>query len=117
MRQILSDCWTLDLPEEWQAEIDDDTVIVTDDDNLSTIELSAMRKAEGEVSGEDLAEFAEELNARKLPRKDTALGDFSGFCYTCLEDDKSLDDAAVDFILDTLNYLPGDAPELKDSSA
>lgn len=131
MRQILSDCWTLDLPEEWHAEKDEDAVIVTDDDNISTIELSAIRKEVGEVEGDELAEFASELNALNLPRKDTSLGDFSGFSYqymddgewcrdwflsfkdvfllityTCLAEDKSLDDAAVDFILDSLNYLP-----------
>lgn len=131
MRQLLSDCWTLDLPEEWQAEKDEDAVIVTDEDNISTIELSAIRKEEGEVDGEDLAEFASELNALNLPRKEASLGDFSGFCYqyleegewcrdwflsckevfllvsyTCLLEDKTLDDAAVDYILDSLNYLP-----------
>lgn len=141
MRQLLSDCWTLDLPDEWHAQTDEDAVIVTDDDNISTIELSAMRKEQGEVTGEDLAQFAAELNDSNLPRKDASLGDFAGYCYqyvsdgewcrdwflsckdvfllvtyTCLEEDKALDDAAVDYILDSLNYLPEGALNASEST-
>ncbi len=132
MRQIIADCWALDLPEEWRAERDEDTIIICDDDNISTIEITAMRKQAGQdVNGDELAEFASDLNQRNLPRHELALGDFDGFIYeysdqgdwcrdwflsfkdvfvlisyTCLLDDKTLDDAAVDVILDTLSYLP-----------
>lgn len=129
MRQVIADCWAIDLPEEWQATQDEDCIILCDDDNVSTIEIVAMRKLSGEVTDDELAEYAEDLNAQNLPRKEVAVGDFDGFVYqyqdgedwcrdwflmfrdvflfasyTCLVDDKDLDDAAVDTILDTLIY-------------
>lgn len=131
MRQLLTDCWALDIPEEFTAEQDDETVILTDADNISTLEITAIRKQEGEVTGEELAGFAEELNAGNLPRKEIMLGDFDGFVYeyteeeywcrdwfvsfkdvcllvsyTCLDEDKHFDDAAIDNILDSISYLP-----------
>ena len=131
MRQILTDCWALEIPEEWQAEKDDDTIVISDADNVSTIEITAVRKAEGDVNGAELADFSSELNELSLPRKETPVGDFDGFIYeydeeeyfcrdwftafkdvcllvsyTCLIEDKTFDDAAVDQILDGISYLP-----------
>jgi len=133
MRQILTDTWALDLPPEWKVERDEETTIISDEDGVSTLEISAVRKRDGEVTGADLADFADELNEMGLPRHETSLGDFDGFIYeyeeeaywcrdwfvafkdvcvfvsyTCLVEDKHFDESMVNEILDSLSYLPVD---------
>lgn len=133
MKQLLTDTWALDLPPEWSATHEDDCVVISDEDNISTIEISAIRKQKGSVTADEIASFASELNEMELPRHEAALGDFDGFIYeydedeywcrdwfvafkdvcvfvsyTCLLEDKHFDGTTVDMILESLSYLPID---------
>ncbi|HNC70168.1 MAG TPA: hypothetical protein PKZ77_06755, partial [Pseudomonadales bacterium] len=58
---VSTESWTLELPEEWAAEHDDDVVVIGDEDGVSCLEISALVLDEGEVADEDLEEFSRDL--------------------------------------------------------
>ena len=123
MNSIQTDFWALPLPEEWSAEVDEETVIIQDSDGVSTLELSIIELDGESVSPQDLQDLAGELIPAGVPGSDVTLGDWVGqlyeyvdedYCrdwlvasdirvllisYTCALDDKGMDDAAVNEIL------------------
>lgn len=128
MNQLLqSNWWSLELPDEWHAHEDDDTVVIADDDAISVLEISAIKKAKGCVESNELMEFASELVSCGHKPSEVCCGDFAGLCfkyddeegvwrewflakqdvalfivYSCHLDHKTLDDQAIDAILSTL---------------
>lgn len=53
--------WCLELPDEWSAEMEEDSVIISDRDGVGEITISVVSKSDGSVQVEDLRDFAEEL--------------------------------------------------------
>jgi hypothetical protein len=127
MNVLETEWWTMALPPEWWADTEEDSILVGDRDDVGCIEISTLHKAEGEF---DLAEVraiasAESDSARDWRKVD--LGDFVGVAgqfveegaairewyvgrgalllfitYSCDEDNRGMDDSAVDELLDTL---------------
>lgn len=127
---VETDWWTLDLPEEWEVEQDGDTIVVTDADGVSCIELTTVMHEGGDVSADDLAGFAAELCARGVRGQAASVSEWNGTLYVhdeddlhwrewflargpqallvsyhCLREHAGMDDAAVDDILDSLTPL------------
>ena len=127
MRILETDWWTLALPPEWDAEQDDDVVVIEDEDGVSCLEISTLVREEGQVSDAELAEFSREL--RELGHAPCAvrLGACSGhlfeyddaeahwrewflragtlflyIAYHCQHEHRGMDDAAVEEILESL---------------
>ena len=123
--------WSLALPPEWWADSQDDGILIGDRDEVGCIEISTLHKEEGEFTQEDLEEIAEEGSDPSSSWQAVALGVFRGFTgqfveegaavrewyvangpvmlfvtYSCDVENRGMDDASVDEILDTLLVLP-----------
>jgi hypothetical protein len=134
MHTIETDWWLLDLPEEWQAEQDDETIVITDDDGVGVLEITSL-EAEGDGREADLKALAKELFPDSGPGSAARIGDFEGLyfqyqeegdavrewlvqcdgrvllvSYSCDVDDAGMDDSFVDEVLDTLEGKRGEAP-------
>lgn len=125
MNIVETDDWLLELPSEWQAEQDEDSIVIGDDDGVGCIEISSLYKDKGDFTA---AEIESLLKDNAIAVSDEAvLGDFAGWygqvhednaairqwavacdnlllfiTYSCDEEHHGLDDAAVDELLSTL---------------
>jgi hypothetical protein len=134
MHTIETDWWLLDLPEEWQAEQDDETIVITDEDGVGVLEITSL-EAEGDVRGADLKALAKQLLPDNGAGSAARIGDFEGLyfqyqeegdavrewlvqcdgrvllvSYSCDAEDAGMDDSFVDEVLDTLeSKKPDDA--------
>ena len=119
--------WNLAVPPEWWAESEEESILIGDHDDVGCIEISTLHKEEGEFSSDEIARIAREEAEQKLQWETLSLGDFRGvrasyleegaairewyiasgsmllfITYSCEEENRGMDDAAVDEILDTL---------------
>lgn len=125
MHTVETDWWLLDLPEEWQAEQDDETIVITDEDGVGVLEITSL---DIEGSGPfDLRALAADLLPDNGPGAAARIGDFEGLyfqyqeesdavrewlvqcdgrvllvSYSCDVDNAGMDDSFVDEVLDTL---------------
>lgn len=127
MRAVESQWWIIELPEEWDAEQDDDVIIISDEDDVGEITLTTLTKEEGPVQASELRAFTEETAADFGPPTPVQVGEFSGLyfafedegdalrewylccdnlllfiTYSCDLDNAGMDDGIVDEILGTL---------------
>lgn len=128
---VETDCFIIDLPESWSVEQDEECFIFHDPDDITRLEISAMRKQGSLVEESDLEQFSIDLIEQGLKPKPVTVGDFYGAYFgpieeegevwrewvCCAEDvvllashgveaeDKGLDDAIVDEMLGTLIVL------------
>ena len=121
MNELTTDLWALLLPTEWYAEQDEETIVITDSDEVSVIEISALypeKKQTKEALLDDL--LINEHFKTKLAEMNAIYQEFAeedmywrewfvdtGECYLaishgCDADNKGMDDASVDEILSTL---------------
>ena len=130
MRVLETQWWRLGLPDEWNAEQDDESILITDRDEVGTIEISQLLAEPGEAlpSIEELAKLNAEHD--NLEWSNCCCGDFDGVetdyleegaairewwlraqsltlfvTYVCDEDNQGLDDAIIDEILDGLELI------------
>ncbi len=131
MRAVETQWWTLALPEEWEAEQDEDAVVIADRDDVGEIVITTLQKAEGEVDERELAAMTEALAGEhgqgqavdvgpargyrfQFTEDGEALREWYLYCgdllilvtYSCDLDNAGLDDSAVDEILATLAIRP-----------
>ena len=123
MRVLEAGDWGLLLPDEWQAEQDDDAIVIGDRDGVGCIEISELHKDSGDFTAEDLQQFVPDTTkwestkrgsfkgiTTSLIEDDVAIREWYVYAgrvllyitYSCEADNEGLDDAAVDDILDTL---------------
>lgn len=123
-----TDWWILELPPEWDASQDDDVIVITDEDEVSVIEISTLCREDRDVNSGDLDAFSADLRSDGLIAKDVSIGTFSGLYFShqdqgyavrewylrqrklfvyitcsCLNEHAGMDDSAVDEILSTLS--------------
>ena len=126
MHTVETDWWLLDLPEEWQAEQDDETIVITDEDGVGVLEITSL-EPDDDGRRVDLQALAKQLVPEGLAGSAARLGDFDGLyfqyqeegdavrewllqcdnrvllvSYSCDIDNAGMDDAFVDEVLDTL---------------
>lgn len=127
MHTVETEWWSLDLPEEWQAEQDDETIVIGDDDGVGMLEITALERRESGGAGEqDVFALAQQLFGAQ-PTQSATVGDFTGLyvqyvdegdavrewvlrngeqivliSYSCDVENAGLDDEIVDEILSTL---------------
>jgi hypothetical protein len=129
MQEVESDWWFIGLPEEWRTEQDEDSILIFDQDELGCISLSSLQAKHGKAATEkDLLALINEVGISVSSGKSCKIGDdYRGWefetveegdyirewflyggghlllvSYACAEDDRDMDRAAVDQILDTL---------------
>lgn len=129
MRELNCDHWSLLLPNEWFAERDEESVVITDEDEASIIEITPLFSESGD-SGVILDQFradaVKETKVAGLPALYHELhedgmfwrewycdaGDFVlAISHGCEEPNKGMDDAAVDEILSTLLIIDEEEAE------
>jgi hypothetical protein len=128
MRTIETDWWLLDLPDEWEAEQDEETIIVGDEDGVGALEITTLTHGSTDVDFSDLDALAKEIVPVATPGKAVTLANMPGryfqyeeegdavrewlitdgeilllITYSCDIENAGLDDGTVDDILETLD--------------
>jgi len=127
MNILETEWWSMVLPPEWWAEMEEESILVGDRDDVGCLEFTTLHKEAGDFDGAEVQRIAESESEQKLNWQPRTLGDFEGvvsafvedgaavrewyiangalllfITYSCDEDNGGMDDAAVDEILDTL---------------
>jgi hypothetical protein len=130
MNVLQTEWWTMALPPEWWADAEEDSILVGDRDDVGCIEITTLHKEEGEFGLTEATEIARSESSQPLDWSRVSLGDFEGvssqfvedgaairewyvlrrgmllfITYSCDEDNRGMDDAAVDELLDTLTLV------------
>lgn len=130
MNVLETEWWSLAVPPEWWAESEEESILVGDHDGVGCIEISTLLKESGEFDPSSVQAIAEAESEQPLDWQRVTLGDFSGVradyleqdtalrewylangpvllfvTYSCEEENRGMDDAAVDAILDTLQLV------------
>lgn len=130
MNVLETEWWTMALPPEWWAESEEDSILVGDRDDVGCIEISTLHKEQGEFDAQTVRDIAQSESEQPLEWRPVTLGDFAGvrssyveedtavrewyvargalllfITYSCDEENRGMDDAAVDELLDTLMVL------------
>ena len=127
MNVLQTEWWTMALPPEWWADSEEDSILIGDRDDVGCIEISTLHKEQGEFDEQALRDMVAEEAGRVLEWRSITLGEFKGLAssyveegaairewyvangalllfitYSCEEDNRGMDDSAVDELLDTL---------------
>ena len=127
MNVLQTEWWNLAVPPEWWAESEDDSILVGDRDGVGCIEISTLRKDGGDFDAGEVRDIAGSHSETAADLRAASLGDFQGLygshiedgaairewyvasgpmllfiTYSCDEENRGMDDAAVDELLDTL---------------
>ena len=127
MKVLETDNWCLLLPPEWQADKEDDVVVIVDSDGVGELTLTTLCKHAGTVAKEELLAMAREESPEVNSWQSVVLGAFSGvtgsfledgayirewyvaagriliyITYLCDDENAAMDDAAIDELLGTL---------------
>jgi len=134
MNVLETEWWTMVLPPEWWADSDEDSILVGDRDDVGCIEISTLHKESGAFDAESVRSIALDESEQPVEWHPVTLGDFTGIrcdyveeetavrewyvfngalllfiTYSCDEENRGMDDAAVDELLDTLMVI-SDSP-------
>jgi hypothetical protein len=127
MNVLETEWWNLALPPEWWAQSEEDSILIGDQDEVGCIEISTLHKEEGAFAQDMVRSIAQQESEQQLDWRSVVLGEFAGvtasyvqegtavrewyvvngslllfITYSCAEDNRGMDDAAVDEILETL---------------
>lgn len=127
MNVLETEWWTLAIPPEWWADSEEDSILVGDRDDVGCIEISTLHKEAGVFDSQTVLDIAQKESEQPLEWRAATLGEFAGFTssyvveetavrewyvangalllfitYSCDEENRGMDDAAVDELLDTL---------------
>ena len=130
MNVLETEWWTMAIPPEWWADSEEDSILVGDQDEVGCIEISTLHREEGEFDQEMVREIAQTESEQPLAWQSVKLGEFVGvnssyvqdatavrewyvsngamllfITYSCAEENRGMDNAAVDELLDTLMVL------------
>jgi hypothetical protein len=131
MRALETQWWIIELPEEWDAEQDDETIIISDEDGVSEIAITTLEKADGLVDDNELKQYCHDVEQEYGAGGKIQVADLDGFyftykdqgdvvrewylryesmllliTYSCEDENAGMDDSAVDQILGTLFIKP-----------
>lgn len=133
MRAVESQWWIIELPDEWEAEQDEETILISDEDGVGEIALTTLEKEAGSVSEQELKEYAQDVEQEVGQGQPIELAEFHGYyfsyvdqgdavrewylrfenlllliTYSCDEENAGMDDGAVNDILSTLFIKPAE---------
>ncbi|MEZ5571975.1 MAG: hypothetical protein R3E64_08105 [Halioglobus sp.] len=130
MNVLETEWWSMALPPEWWADSEEDSILVGDRDDVGCIELSTLHKEAGDFDLDTVRAIALAESEQPVDWHAITLGDFVGvgcqyleedtavrewyifngalllfITYSCDKENRGMDDAAVDEMLDTLMVL------------
>ena len=132
MNVLETEWWTMALPPEWWADSEEDSILIGDRDDVGCIEISTLHKQEDMFNGAEVLGIAADESTGEANWQKVRLGDFTGVArnfveegaairewylangamllfitYSCDEENRGMDAAAVDQLLDTLQLAGG----------
>lgn len=126
MKTVMTDYWAIQMPEEWLCEQDEETIVISDEDEVSSIEVSNIPVEDAAQGDALLSEFVPEgavqTTLAELPALYHELEEDGMFWreWVCVAekliliishgmdlDNKGMDDSIVDEILSTLALAEG----------
>ncbi|WP_339338044.1 hypothetical protein [uncultured Oceanicoccus sp.] len=135
MRVVESQWWIIELPDEWEADQDEETIIISDEDGVGEIAITTLKKEAGLVDEAELHDYLSDIVELFGPAESTQMAELSGYyiaykedgdavrewylrydnllvliTYSCDYNNAGMDDSAVDEILGTL-FIKLDQPE------
>lgn len=137
MRTVETDWWLLDLPDEWEAEQDEETIVIGDEDGVGALEITTLTHESSYADFSDIQALAKQIVPVTTPGQTITLGRMPGLyfqyeedgdavrewlvtdgevlllvTYSCDVENSGLDDGTVDDILETLDRKnPNDIAE------
>lgn len=133
---LQTEFWSIVVPPEWWAEREEDSIVIGDQDEVGTIEISTLVRDAGTFDESEVASIAADNAEQDYQFVPAQAGQFRGVCaqwqdkesavrewylaageillfvtYCCDLDNAGMDDAAVDEILDTLELEQSNRPE------
>jgi len=87
-RVLETDLWTLLVPEGWFAERDDDSIVIVDEDDVSNIEISSLKREQGVVSTDEINEFAADLITAGHAGQNVTVAGFNGLLFEYEDDEE-----------------------------
>ena len=136
MRAVESQWWIIELPDEWEAEQDDETILISDEDGVGEIAITTLQKENGPVDDSELRLYTEDIESQFGHGQVVILFGLNGYYYSYQDDGDALrewylrgddllllityscdlenagmDDSAVDEILSTLFIKMDDGEE------
>jgi hypothetical protein len=134
MRTVETDWWLLDIPDEWEAEQDDETIVIGDEDGVGALEITTLTHESSDADFSDLDALAKQIVPVTTAGATVKLAGMPGryfqyeeegdavrewllsdgeilllITYSCDAENSGLDDGTVDDILDTLGRKTEDA--------
>lgn len=123
------DTWSLDLPEGWQVEDEEECTLIYHPEGVGAFQLSAFHKDTGDISDEDLIDFAEGADIlpvefphlqgyENIEVEDDAFisnwwlrngPDFVFVTYACDKDDQAVEAEEVEKMMQSLQVIPIEA--------
>ncbi len=135
MRVVESQWWIIELPDEWVADQDEDTILISDEDGVGEIAITTLEKESGLVDEAELQEYMSDVVEQFGQAELAQVAELDGYyisykedgdavrewylrydnllvliTYSCVDDNAGMDDGAVDEILETL-FIKVDEPE------
>ncbi len=86
-RKYKSAWWSVELPDDWQAEPDEDCVTFTSEREIGVLQISAYHRDGEIVTDEDLLEFAEDESVESASPQNFSCGEFVGIEISYFADD------------------------------
>lgn len=77
-RKYKSAWWSVELPDDWEAEPDEDCVTFTSERGVGALQISAYRRDSEKVTDKDLLEFAEDELVEGETQQSVSCGEFVG---------------------------------------
>ena len=128
MNIVETEWWSMALAPEWWADVEEDgTVLIADEDDVGCLEMTTLHKTDGDLGQAELRQIAAAESPAASGWQAVTCGDFAGWStrfieedaavrewylaahglllfvsYSCDSDNRGMDDAAVDALLDTL---------------
>lgn len=123
------DTWSLDLPEGWQVEDEEECTLIYHPEGVGAFQVSAFHKEGGDISDEDLVDFAEGADIlpvefehlegyENIEVEDDAYisnwwlrkgPDFIFVTYACDKDDQEVEAKNVEQMMQSLQIIAVDA--------
>lgn len=86
MKLIETRWWSLPIGDEWQYEVDDDTVVISDTDGVGTLEFTLLETDVETVDSETLDGLAAQLMPGAAADAEVQCGDWRGKYFSHVED-------------------------------
>ena len=135
MNVLETEWWSLALPPEWWAEPEEESIVIGDRDSVGCIEITTLHREQGEFDSGAVREVASSQSGAEADWRAATLGEFTGVTadyledgvairewylangplllfvtYSCDEENRGMDDAAVEELLDTLIVTTKSSP-------